>query len=82
MSAPFDYGGLTGYEPISDAGRKDFLEQGFLQVRNVLTEEHRAALEATVDAVYEEEKAAGNLSTNGVLHLLGFLPVTSSSASC
>ena len=74
MSAPFDYGGLTGYEPISDADRKEFLEQGFLQVRNVLTEEHRAALESTVDQVYEEEKAAGNLSKNGVLHLLGFLP--------
>ena len=74
MSAPFDYGGLTGYEPISDADRKEFHEQGFLQVRNVLTEEHRAALEAAVDRVYEEEKVAGNVKEKtGVLHLLGFL---------
>ena len=48
QSAP-DYGDLTGYEPISDADRKEFLEQGFLLVRNVLTEEHRAKLEEAVD---------------------------------
>ena len=41
----FDYGGRTGYEPISDADRKEFHEQGYLLLRNVLTEDHRAALE-------------------------------------
>ena len=55
----FDYGGRTGYEPISDVDRKEFHEQGFMLLRNVLTEDHRAALEAAVDRVYAEEKAAG-----------------------
>ena len=74
MQDTFGYGDLTGYEPISDADRKEFLDQGFLLVRNVLTEEHRARLEAAVDRVYEEEKAAGRLKRDGSLHLLGFLP--------
>ena len=69
----FDYGGRTGYEPISEVERKEFHEQGFLLLRNVLTEDHRAALEAAVDRVYAEEKAAGNTTKDGTLHLLGFL---------
>jgi phytanoyl-CoA dioxygenase PhyH len=71
VAGSFDYDGLTGYEPISDADRKEFLDQGFLLVRNVLTPEHRASLEAAMDRVHDEENAAGNLATN--LHLLGFL---------
>jgi Phytanoyl-CoA dioxygenase (PhyH) len=69
----FDYGGRTGYEPISETDRKEFHEQGFLLLRNVLTEDHRAALEAAVDRVYGEEKAAGHTTKDGTLHLLGFL---------
>ena len=74
-SAAPDYGGLTGYEPISEADRKEFLDQGFLLVRNVLKEDHRAQLEATMDRVYAEEQAAGSSSMkkDGTLHLLGFL---------
>ncbi len=72
LSAP-EYGALTGFEPISDADRKEFYEQGFLLIRNVLTEEHRARLEEAVDRVYAEEKAAGNLKKDGTLHLLGFV---------
>jgi hypothetical protein len=74
-SAAPDYGGLTGYEPISEADRKEFLDQGFLLVRNVLTEDHRAQLEAAMDRVYAEEQAAGSSSMkkDGTLHLLGFL---------
>ena len=72
QNAP-DYGELTGYEPISDADRKEFQEQGFLLLRNVLTDEHRAQLEDAVDRVYAEESAAGNLKPDGTLHLLGFL---------
>jgi hypothetical protein len=73
LSAP-EYASLTGFEPISEAARTEFLEQGFLLVRNVLTEEHRARLEEAVDRVYAEEKAAGTLKKDGTLHLLGFLP--------
>jgi hypothetical protein len=43
-------------------------------VRNALSEDRRARLEAAVDRVYAEEKAAGRVSANGALHLLGFLP--------
>src|SRR5690348_122754 len=73
MQTTLGYGDLTGYEPISDADRKEFLDQGYLLIRNVLTEEHRARLEAAVDRVYEEEKEAGRLKKDGSLHLLGFL---------
>lgn len=69
----FDYGDRTGYEPISDTDRKEFHEQGFLLLRNVLTEDHRAALEAAVDRVYAEEQAKGTTKKDGTLHLLGFL---------
>lgn len=68
MDARHGYGGLTGFEPISDVDRKDFHEQGWLLVPGALTESHRAALEDTVDRVYAEETTAG-----GTLHLLGFL---------
>ena len=73
MNAAPDYGGLTGFEPISDVDRKEFLEQGFLMVPNALTEEHRAQLEAAVDRVYAEEIAAGKGTKDGTVHLLGFL---------
>jgi Phytanoyl-CoA dioxygenase (PhyH) len=53
------------YEPISDVERKEFAAQGFLLLRNVLREEHRALLEAAVDRVYA--------NSEGPLHLLGFL---------
>ncbi len=35
LSAP-ENGTLTGFEPISEADRKEFYEQGFLLIRNVL----------------------------------------------
>ena len=73
MLSALDYGALTGFEPISETDRKEFHEQGFLLVRNVLSEEHRARLEEAVDRVYAEEKAAGNLKKDGTLHLLGFV---------
>ncbi len=70
----FDYGDLTGFEPISEEQRREFHEQGFLLLRNVLTEEHRTALEAAVDRVYAEEQAPGGMvDERGVLHHLGFL---------
>ena len=64
-SAAPDYGGLTGYEPISEADRKEFLDQGFLLVRNVLKGDHRAQLEAAMDRVYAEEQAAGQQHEEG-----------------
>jgi Phytanoyl-CoA dioxygenase (PhyH) len=67
------YGDLTGYEPIGDIERKEFAAQGFLLLRNVLTEEHRRRLESAVDRVYAEEVAAGRSSADGTVHLLGFL---------
>jgi len=73
MNLAAEYPGLTGYEPISDADRKEFFERGFLLLRQVLTERHRAALEAAVDRVYAEEVAAGRTAGDGTLHLLGFV---------
>src|SRR2546430_15306337 len=73
MPAAFDYGGRTGFEPVNEVDRKEFLEQGLLLLRNVLSEDHRAALEEAVDRVYAEEKAKGNTKADGTLHLLGFL---------
>lgn len=67
------HGGLTGYEPISDVDRKEFHDQGFLLLRDVLAEDHRQRLEAAVDRVYAEEIAAGNGAKDGTVHLLGFL---------
>jgi hypothetical protein len=67
------YGGLTGFEPIGDVERKEFHEQGFLLLRNVLAEAHRQRLEAIVDRVYAEEMAVGNGTADGTVHLLGFL---------
>ncbi len=72
MSSAPDYNGLTGYEPISDVHRKEFLEQGFFMVPNALSEPHRAQLEAEVDRVAAEEIAAGR-DKDGTVHLLGFL---------
>jgi len=73
MDLAAEYPGRTGYEPISDADRKEFYDQGFLLLRQVLTERHRAALEAAVDRVYAEEVAAGRASEDGTVHLLGFV---------
>ncbi|WP_326562778.1 phytanoyl-CoA dioxygenase family protein [Micromonospora sp. NBC_01796] len=69
----FEYQGRTGYEPIGDVDRKEFHENGFLLLRQVLTEEHRAALERAVDRIYDRAAGAGNTGGNGTLHLLGFL---------
>ena len=69
----YEYDGRTGYEPISDVERKEFHEQGFLLLRGVLSEDHRAALEEAVDRVYAEALAAGRTTADGTLHLLGFL---------
>ncbi|MFS8479604.1 MAG: hypothetical protein FWJ93_11740 [Micromonosporaceae bacterium] len=44
----YEYDGRTGYEPISDVERKEFHERGFLLLRGVLSEDHRAALEQAV----------------------------------
>lgn len=66
------YPGLTGFEPISQVDRKEFYDQGFLLLRNALTEEHRQRLEAAVDRVYAEETAAGRAARDGTVHLLGF----------
>lgn len=70
----FDYGGRTGYEPISDVARKEFHDQGFLLLRGVLRDDHRAALERAVDRVYRRSVAEGRTTEDGTLHLLGFLP--------
>ena len=71
----FDCDGRTGFEPISDVERKEFHDQGFLLLRQVLTEEHRAALEAAVDRVHAEElDSPFGVGPDEALHLLGFLP--------
>lgn len=63
----------TGYEPIGEAERKTFFEQGYLLLPGVLTEEHRQRLEEQVDRVYAKERSAGRTRRDGTLHLLGFL---------
>ncbi|MPZ26927.1 MAG: phytanoyl-CoA dioxygenase [Micromonosporaceae bacterium] len=63
----------TGFEPIGDEKRTEFLEQGFTLLPGALTEDHRRGLEAAVDRVYAEEAAAGRTGPDGGLHLLGFL---------
>lgn len=64
----------TGFEPISAEERAEFQREGVLLIRNALSEDHRAQLEAAVDRVYAEERAAGRVRPDGTLHLLGFLP--------
>jgi hypothetical protein len=61
------------YTPIPLEHRQEFFDQGFLLLRNVLTDDHRRALEAAMDRVYAEEIAAGRGSRDGTVHLLGFL---------
>jgi hypothetical protein len=61
------------YTPIPVEHRQEFFDQGFLLLRNVLTDDHRRALEAAMDRVYAEEIAAGRGSRDGTVHLLGFL---------
>nr|MDT0660522.1 phytanoyl-CoA dioxygenase family protein [Micromonospora sp. DSM 115978] len=68
----FDYDGRTGYEPIDDTDRKEFHEQGYLLLRRVLTEPHRAALEEAVDRIHHRMVATGDTAPDGTLHLLGF----------
>jgi ectoine hydroxylase-related dioxygenase (phytanoyl-CoA dioxygenase family) len=64
---------LTGFEAITPEQRDEFQREGILLIRNALTEEHRARLEAAVDRVYAHEREAGRLKPDGTLHLLGFL---------
>ncbi|GIM98124.1 phytanoyl-CoA dioxygenase family protein [Paractinoplanes toevensis] len=64
---------LTGFEAITPEQRDEFQQEGILLIRNALTEEHRARLEAAVDRVYADERKAGRLKSDGTLHLLGFL---------
>jgi len=64
----------TGYQPITDEQRAEFHREGVLLIRNALAEDERARLEAAVDRVYAEERAAGRVKPDGTLHLLGFLP--------
>lgn len=63
----------TGYEPIPDTDRKEFLDQGFLLIRGALAPPHRRRLLAAVNKVYAQEVAAGRAARDGSLHLLGFL---------
>lgn len=63
----------TGFEPIDDTTRREFAEQGFLLLRQVLSPAHRRRLEAAVDRVYGQERAAGRTRDDGSLHLLGFV---------
>ncbi|MGA5302579.1 phytanoyl-CoA dioxygenase family protein [Nucisporomicrobium flavum] len=65
---------VGGYEPLTPAQRTEFLERGVVLVRGALDEDRRQRLEAAVDRVYAEERAAGRVKGNGALHLLGFLP--------
>lgn len=65
---------LTRYEPISEAARQEFQDQGLLLLRNVLSEGQGSELEEAVDWVYTEERAAGRIKPDSTLHLLGFLP--------
>ncbi|GAA2628164.1 phytanoyl-CoA dioxygenase family protein [Paractinoplanes durhamensis] len=65
--------GLTGFEAITPEQRDEFQREGILLIRNALTEEHRARLEAAVDRVYAAEREGGRLKPDGTLHLLGFL---------
>jgi Phytanoyl-CoA dioxygenase (PhyH) len=64
---------VSAYEPITADDRQEFLDNGFLLLRNVLTEEHRQRLEEAIDSVYAEEIEAGNGTKDGTVHLLGFL---------
>jgi len=67
------YPGLTGFEAIAPEKRAEFQRDGILVIRNALSEDHRARLEAAVDRVYAKERAARRLKADGSLHLLGFV---------
>ncbi|TDB78454.1 phytanoyl-CoA dioxygenase family protein [Micromonospora sp. KC723] len=73
MELATEYPRLTGFEPITEVDRKEFHAQGFLLLRNVLTERHRERLAAAVDRIHAEEVAAGRSTEDGTVHLLGFL---------
>jgi ectoine hydroxylase-related dioxygenase (phytanoyl-CoA dioxygenase family) len=62
-----------GFEAITPEQRDEFQREGILLIRGALSEEHRARLEAAVDRVYADERAAGRLKPDGTLHMLGFL---------
>ncbi|HEX6682916.1 MAG TPA: phytanoyl-CoA dioxygenase family protein, partial [Candidatus Limnocylindrales bacterium] len=64
---------VSAYDPITPDARQEFLDNGFLLLRNVLTDEHRQALEQAMDRVYAEEIEAGHGTKDGTVHLLGFL---------
>jgi hypothetical protein len=64
---------VSAYDPIPVEDRQEFLDNGFLLLRNVLTDEHKQRLEEAVDRVYAEEIAAGHGTKDGTVHLLGFL---------
>ena len=64
---------VSAYDPIPVDDRQEFLDNGFLLLRNVLTDEHQQRLEEAVDRVYAEEIAAGHGTKDGTVHLLGFL---------
>src|SRR5947207_2478133 len=69
-------GGLTGYEPVSEVDRKEFLDQGWLLVRNALDEDHRRRLEEAVDRVLADLGQTGPGATKIIpgSHLWNSLP--------
>src|SRR5689334_20023674 len=63
----------SAYDPIPVEDRQEFLDNGFLLLRNVLTEDHRQRHEEAVDRVYAEMIAPGHGTKAGTVDLLGFL---------
>lgn len=63
----------TGYEPISEAERQQFAKEGWLLIRNALSEDMRRRVELAVDRVYEEEARANRLRPDKSIHVMGFM---------
>lgn len=59
------------WKPLTDDERQQFHDEGYVVVRNAIDQHRRRRVEAIIDEVYEEEKAAGNLWKNDWLHLQG-----------
>lgn len=60
------------YEPISEADRRRFQEQGWLLIPGALDAGTHRRMVNAVDSVYAEEERAGGLRPDRSLHLLGF----------
>ena len=63
----------TGFEPIDPTIREQYDRDGFVVIPNALPAEDRAYFEDSVDRIYAEEEAAGELRPDRSIHVMGWL---------